>query len=70
MSDYQLCHFSTVPRDKDWIYLKDGHDVSDSRCLGGAWYYKGNKENALIQLREYEVIQKKSANAYYSQPWV
>jgi hypothetical protein len=69
--DYQLCHFLTTPiHDKEWIYLAYGHDVSDSRCQGGAWYYQGNKELALAQLAEYKVEQAKRANDYYSQPWV
>ena len=69
--DYHLCHFSTIPlRDNEWKYLEFGHDANDSRCQGGAWYYKGNKELALLKLAEVKVEQAKRANKYYSQLWV
>jgi len=53
-----------------WLYLTDGHDVSDSKCQGGSWYYKGNKQAALGKLEEYKKIQAERSERYYSQPWV
>ena len=71
---FDLEHFSSYsgqpPPDHTWIYLEYGHATGDSRCQGGAWYYKGDKEAALIKLKECKKLQSEAANAYYNQPWV
>lgn len=51
-------------------YLVDGHDRSDSRCQGGAWYYRGDREAAMVQVAEWKKEQAARAAAYYAQPWV
>ena len=68
---FELRHFDTVPfRDPEWRYLEFGHDAYDSRCMGGAWYYKGDKEKALEELAKIKAKQAELANSYYSQKWV
>lgn len=72
-SAFELRHFDGSPRCADWqewIYLEYGHDRNDSRCMGGAWYYRGDRAQALAQLDIYKQEQQRRAAAYYSQPWV
>jgi hypothetical protein len=67
---FELRHFTNSPLGDEWTFLEWGHDVSDSRCQGGAWYYKGCKAAASEELKGYKKMQAASAAAYYAQPWV
>lgn len=53
-----------------WSYLVDGHDRCDSRCQGGAWYYRGDRDAAMRQVEVFKREQAARAAAYYAQPWV
>jgi len=68
---FRLIHFQNPqfsPTNEGWTYIEFGHN--DSRCTGGAWYYKGDKEAALSELAIRKAKQNKAANAYYNQQWV
>jgi hypothetical protein len=69
---YALCHFNGSPiphlHGNDWIFLESGS--ADSRGTGGAWYYKGDREAALVELAKRKAYWAKAQNAYYSQQWV
>ena len=51
-------------------FLCDGHHPSDSRCQGGAWYFRGDRDAALARVAQYNREQAARAAAYYAQPWV
>jgi len=70
---YELQHFHTPhfsPTAEGWTYIEFGHAHNDSRCTGGAWYYKGDKALALKELEKRKEQQRKAADDYYARPWV
>lgn len=68
---YELQHFHSPqfsPTAEGWTYIEFGHN--DARCTGGAWYYKGDKQLALVELAKRKKQQQKEADEYYARPWV
>ena len=63
-------HFLSGPPESGWTFLCDGSAPSDSRGMGGAYYYKGDRQTASEEAARQKAEHRRRSNGYYSQSWV